>query len=1257
MSRYDEDLYDNPFFIYLEKQLKPLFDKAASNRWIVCIPRYAAVKDEKLSQSDGEDHILVPSPGSESAFSTVSKHTVTVQQGVIVLGNGFKHKKKVEILFEETFFNSSDESYRVLCVGELFNRDKIAENKDKDSVDYSRPPATYEECYKILWGITGSTRTKESLDKVLLTFCAEYQRFTGDITPSLVDLVTGQVTKSMQIVLKDQTIKRNIKQYDMYMASLKLSVEMYFMNAVHKHLFATITNCVRTTDANLNKMNRNLVDVRLEHLDVRPEYDQNLPAARKELSMLNQYSTPLGRLLCLKRVITALLRPIKGQENDGSLMITTDDLLPLLIYLVIKSPINNWTANLMYMKHFLLSRVTETDEFSFYLATTEAALDYIPSGNLTTNTKPTVPRREPGYTRQGSTGSLTSTKEKFFQYVQYGDEAAVKMMLKKPTSEADNILSKMCHPLCTCEKCAELQSKSSQNSGAVTPIVRDDMGRTALHLAAFYGQAGLIDILVKLRCLTDASDYLGCTPLHMATLKGHQNVILLLVHFGADISVADNEGNTPLHLCAKNGHEDCVKAILFLDILKSRLNVNAQNDMGDTPLHLAAKWGYEGIVNFLLESEADPRVRNRKRQTPLNVAQNPDIKKALQIVLDDPPPLIYRHPESTIKPVHYSKGTVTPNPKNTIPTLSPAPTPNGQDDQSPETPHGFEIVDVRDRSPVQLVDNSSKEMMSPRTPVVASLDQAENTRQVEKLFKAIAAKDIELVKYHFGWMDSDTSESPSPISRQATASDKMCHPLCQCDKCLDIQKHSNMNCVSINCQSKRGFAPLHTCVIENNLEVFTLLLKKGAFVNILTNKHITPLHLACHHDRPQMVQLLLQCGADVNLQDQYGELALHLACAKSSPNVVQLLIKKNSRLDVCNTNGNTPLHHTAIRGCFESTKLLLQNGARPDVVNKHNHSPLDVAKSEEVRQLLLKELETLPPISEKSDTKNEDIFNHGGLNTVHKGTLNKPADGGRHQSSDPKLLNQSSTTRCHSLHKSRTFDGGPVITPDRENLSLSIKTFDKQRKLKRSKTFDHSSPNIDNPELKLSLSIQHFDKVNSLRHVEITDKSRAMLEQLKLPLEIQHFETGTLKHVEPLDKSSPMYIYEISRDTSCYSDYCDTPMVEKTEEFQFKGDKFVDKCSNTDSDQSTVSKENITGESEVCETPDDTLFEHSRTGDHVDELQHGRAVTNSSELKNGGDDIDAFLKERDTTDKVLYEPISSINSSMDLPDEDIENCT
>lgn len=91
------------------------------------------------------------------------------------------------------------------------------------------------------------------------------------------------------------------------------------MNAVHKHLFSTITACVKSSDALVNKMTRNLFDVRLQHLDVRTEFEENLPYAKKELSRLNQFSTPLGRLFCLKRVITALTKPLfKAQENEGN---------------------------------------------------------------------------------------------------------------------------------------------------------------------------------------------------------------------------------------------------------------------------------------------------------------------------------------------------------------------------------------------------------------------------------------------------------------------------------------------------------------------------------------------------------------------------------------------------------------------------------------------------------------------------------------------------------------------------------------------------------------------------------------------------------------------------------------------------------------------------------------------------------------------------------------------------------------------------
>jgi len=64
------------------------------------------------------------------------------------------------------------------------------------------------------------------------------------------------------------------------------------------------------------------------------------------------------------------------------------------------------------------------------------------------------------------------------QYVQYGDEAAVKLMLRQHSSGREDVSSQMCHPLCTCDQCSELQARSSQKAAAVTPLVRDDMGRT-----------------------------------------------------------------------------------------------------------------------------------------------------------------------------------------------------------------------------------------------------------------------------------------------------------------------------------------------------------------------------------------------------------------------------------------------------------------------------------------------------------------------------------------------------------------------------------------------------------------------------------------------------------------------------------------------------------------------------------------------------------------------------------------------------------
>ena len=104
------------------------------------------------------------------------------------------------------------------------------------------------------------------------------------------------------------------------------------MNAVHKHLFSTIQLYTKSADATINKKTRNLVDIRLHQLGVRKEFEENLPGAKKELAMLNQYSTPVGRLLCIKRVFAAITKPLKESEGRLSYKTHFDVLVTRVLY-------------------------------------------------------------------------------------------------------------------------------------------------------------------------------------------------------------------------------------------------------------------------------------------------------------------------------------------------------------------------------------------------------------------------------------------------------------------------------------------------------------------------------------------------------------------------------------------------------------------------------------------------------------------------------------------------------------------------------------------------------------------------------------------------------------------------------------------------------------------------------------------------------------------------------------------------------------
>ncbi|KAI8519735.1 Ankyrin repeat domain-containing protein 27, partial [Branchiostoma belcheri] len=362
MEMYDEDLGENVFFQNLRTKHAQLYEEAAFNRWMVCVPRQGTASRHQQNKEDFENHILRPE--------------VQVKGNTITTVKGFKELRNVLVLFEETYYNSSDQSYRVLCLDQfLEGRTESVQEPLLVSLQ------SLDDCTEYLWGRHGNHRTRRQVDQRVQHFIGSYHQLEGVSLRHTMDAANTLFVRAMQTALKDNNMGKIAKQSTIHMDNLKIAMETYVMHGVFNKVFNTISTFTAAQDAALNKVTRNLADVQLRDLGVRKEFWQSVPRARRELHGLNRFCSPLEKLLCVKRAITAITRPSPLHKRKESVTMSSDDLLPILVYLVIKADIPNWLANLRYLHNFRFSRPAN-DAFGFYLASLEAAIEHVKSGSV-----------------------------------------------------------------------------------------------------------------------------------------------------------------------------------------------------------------------------------------------------------------------------------------------------------------------------------------------------------------------------------------------------------------------------------------------------------------------------------------------------------------------------------------------------------------------------------------------------------------------------------------------------------------------------------------------------------------------------------------------------------------------------------------------------------------------------------------------------------------------------------------------------------
>jgi ankyrin repeat protein len=87
--------------------------------------------------------------------------------------------------------------------------------------------------------------------------------------------------------------------------------------------------------------------------------------------------------------------------------------------------------------------------------------------------------------------------------------------------------------------------------------LRDNDGRTALHLAVVVGNRAIVETLMSApdtKCDLSAADMEFRTALHWAAVLGSSDMVSLLLERGGQPEVIDSVGATPLHYAAQNNH-------------------------------------------------------------------------------------------------------------------------------------------------------------------------------------------------------------------------------------------------------------------------------------------------------------------------------------------------------------------------------------------------------------------------------------------------------------------------------------------------------------------------------------------------------------------------------------------------------------------------------------------------------------------------------------------------------------------------------
>ena len=241
--------------------------------------------------------------------------------------------------------------------------------------------------------------------------------------------------------------------------------------------------------------------------------------------------------------------------------------------------------------------------------------------------------------------SYICEEDELFDYIHNEQEKEIDIMLSKKVypiwdyRSAENQNSTLLHTS-VYKKNLKITKKlidycKDNNSEKLTDFINspNEQGVTALHYASFRGDIEIIKLLIENGADIKKKTKRNLNIFHYCAQGNKPSSLmyfyLLLKEKDSSenyelIKEKDEGGSTALHWAVYSVAEDLLLYLINLDIFKSneekRNFINQPDNQGYSPLHLCITSKSSRIATKLLQNGADPRVKDKNGQTPLQLA-------------------------------------------------------------------------------------------------------------------------------------------------------------------------------------------------------------------------------------------------------------------------------------------------------------------------------------------------------------------------------------------------------------------------------------------------------------------------------------------------------------------------------------------------------------------------------------------------------------------------------------------------------------